>query len=81
MTLPVTWDLSAYRGDTWAQSFRLLRDGEPVDLTTATVESEARDKVGEVTALEVEIVDATDGRISLSLPEGFLAPRLLPLRR
>ena len=34
-----------------------------------------------MTALEVEIVDATDGRISLSLPEAFLARRLLPLRR
>ena len=46
MTLPVTWDLSAYRGDSWAQSFRLLRDGEPVDLTAAIVEIEARDKDG-----------------------------------
>jgi len=40
--LPATVDLSFYRGDTWAQSFRLSRDGAPVDLMTATVTCWAR---------------------------------------
>ena len=72
MSLPVVWDLSAYRGDTWSQSFRLLRGGQPLDLSGATVESEARAKDGTKTPLVVSVEDAADGRINVSLPEAFL---------
>ena len=72
MTLPVVWDLSAYRGDTWSQGFRLLRGGQPLDLSGATIESEARAKDGTKTALVVQVEDAADGRINVSLPPTFL---------
>lgn len=42
MALPATVDLDFYRGDTWAQSFRLSRDGLPLDLTGAAVACWAR---------------------------------------
>ena len=74
MTLPVVWDLTAYRGDSWGQTFRLLRDAEPVDLSAATVEAEARYREETPLALEVEVEDATDGRIVLRLPEASLPP-------
>ena len=67
-SLPVTWDLLAYRGDSWGQNFRLLLGGQPFDLTEATVEAEARAKDGTKTPLVVEIEDAADGRLRLTLP-------------
>ena len=72
MSLPVVWDLSAYRGDSWSQSFRLLLGGQPLDLSGATVESEARAKDGTKTPLVVTVEDADDGRIRVELPEASL---------
>jgi len=66
--LPVNYDLDAYRGDTWSQGFRFLRDTTPVDLTGATLKSEARAPDGTSTTLIVQIDDATDGRFGLRLP-------------
>ena len=42
MALPPKANLEAYEGDTWAQTFRFLDEGEPVDLTGATVAAQAR---------------------------------------
>jgi hypothetical protein len=74
--LPVVVDLTAYRGDTWAQTFRLL-EGEPsapVDLTGASVEAEARRAlVDESIVLAVSIADPpTLGEVTLGQPEGGL---------
>ena len=77
MSLPVTHDLTAYRGDSWYQEFRLKRDGLPVNLTNATVESEARPtraSKGLAVSLSIVIEDATDGRFKLALPEDGLPP-------
>jgi hypothetical protein len=74
MGLPVTSNLTVYRGDTWSQGFRFLRDDLPVDLTGATVESEARPtNNGHHSAatripLQVDVTNAPNGEISLSLP-------------
>lgn len=73
MSLPVIHHLSAYRGDTWSQVFRLVKDGAPEDLTGATVESEARSPSGTITALVITVEDAADGRIKLEMPPDFLA--------
>jgi hypothetical protein len=35
--LPVTYNLKAYRGDTWAQTFRFVFGGTPVPWSGATV--------------------------------------------
>jgi hypothetical protein len=71
--LPVTYDLRIYHGDTWAQAFRLLQQGAPVDLTGSTVESSAEDTNNVTTALTVTILDAVDGRLQISAPAGTLA--------
>lgn len=68
MQLPIRHNLIAYRGDSWTQGFRFVRDGAPVDLASATVEAEARAADDSTTALLVEIVDASDGRVRLTLP-------------
>ena len=70
--LPVTVDLSAYRGDTWSRSFQFFHGSTPEDLTGATVESEARDTQGTVTSLVVTITDALAGKLDLTLPAGGL---------
>lgn len=68
-SLPVVWDLEAYRGDSWSQTFRFLRGGEPVDLSAATVEAWARNGVdGNVTPLVVVLLDAADGQVTIQLP-------------
>jgi len=66
--LPITHNLSAYHGDTWSKTFRLVRAGAPVNLTGATIECEARAPSGEVAPLTVTIEDPTDGRFNLKLP-------------
>jgi hypothetical protein len=70
--LPVTVHLDAYRGDSWSQRFRFLRDSTPVNLSTATVEAEARH--GSVYELVVTITEPTNGMITLALPSGGLDP-------
>lgn len=67
-SLPARVDLNAYHGDSWAQTFRFLHGTTPVDLTAATVESEARNGTDARTPLVVEITDAADGKITLKLP-------------
>ena len=64
MTLPVVWDLTAYRGDTWSQTFRFKHGGELVDLTNALVECEARSKTARVDLVVVK----GDGEVTISLP-------------
>jgi hypothetical protein len=71
MGLPVDVRLVAYRGDSWSQHFRFLRDSVPVDLTDATVESWARADA-EVVPLEVA-VDPTAGTVAISAPAAGLA--------
>jgi hypothetical protein len=73
--LPVTVLLSAYRGDSWSQRFRFLRDSTPVNLSSATVEAQAQ-RGGVYSDLVVTIVEPTDGMIALALPSGGLAPAL-----
>lgn len=72
-TLPQVIHLSAYRGDTWAQSFLLKDDtGDPVDLTGATLEALARDFAGNVVDLQVN--SGAPGQVTISQPAGGLAP-------
>jgi hypothetical protein len=71
--LPVVKHLAVYRGDTWSVGFRFLRGGEPLNLTDAVVEAEARSGVGVRTPLTVTVTNAADGRSSLSLPAGLKA--------
>lgn len=68
-TLPVVWDLDVYRGDSWSQEFRFLRDDAPIDLSGATVEAWARNGVnGDTSPLVVVVDDPTDGRVVLHMP-------------
>lgn len=66
--LPARYDLAAYRGDSWSQGFRFLRDAAPVNLSTATVEAAARASDDTTTPLVVTIDDPLDGRVRLRLP-------------
>jgi hypothetical protein len=66
---PAVHDLDTYAGDTWAQTFRFLTDGSPVDLTTASVEAWARTIDGAVTELAVA-VDGPAGEVTLGHPHG-----------
>jgi hypothetical protein len=68
MALPATHDLNAYRGDSWSQTFRLLRDATPVDLSGATVQAEARAVDGSRRPLSV-VVDGPNGLVTI----GFAA--------
>jgi len=77
MGLPVDCRLTAYRGDTWLQHFRLVRDGAPVDLTGATVASWAQslEPSVEVITLDANIVDAADGMVAIGPPAEGLEAR------
>lgn len=71
--LPVEIPLRAYRGDTWAQTFRLLRDKDvPLDLTGAVVEAWARNRSTQrVEQMQVVLdADLTTGVITLAQPPG-----------
>lgn len=71
--LPVRVDLCAYRGDTWAQTFRFVdSDGEPIDLSAATVASWARSSDGEETATMLAASNGTPGQVTIGQPEGGL---------
>ena len=66
MNLPATVNCKAYRGDDWQQTFRFKTGEEPIDLSGATVESEARHrKTGDVFPLRVAV---SDGAVTISLP-------------
>lgn len=65
--LPVVIDLEAYRGDTWARSFRLLdEDGVPLDLGEYDLHAWVRcwDFVADL----VVTVEAEPGVLTLSAP-------------
>ena len=66
MALPAVVDLTAYRGDTWSQTFRFLEAGAPVDLTNATVASWAKTFDGSHVELIVEKGDP--GEVTIELP-------------
>src|SRR5215471_15862381 len=69
--LPVTHNLRAYRGDTWAQTFRLIWEGQPVDLSTSTVTAWAvncTDRWALVTTGD------QDGYVTVALPDPPLNP-------
>ena len=69
--MPATVDLTAYRGDTWAQTFRLLEADAPLDLAGATVASWVRKFDGSVEELVVT-VNGTPGEVTISQPAGGL---------
>lgn len=73
MAAPPKANLIAYQGDTWAQTFRFLDGGEPVDLTGATAAAAARATTGVVFDLQAT-VGPEPGEVTIALPEfGLLA--------
>lgn len=76
--LPVTYNISVYRGDTWSQAFRILEDNQPVDLTGATLASWAVEQGscepgnGHVDLQVTVDPDPTTGMFTLALPAGGL---------
>jgi hypothetical protein len=72
VALPATVDLECYRGDTWAQSFRLSADGNPVDLAGATVACWAR-KSELVEHLAVT-VGPDPGVVTIAMTNGGISP-------
>jgi hypothetical protein len=70
---PANIDLDCYSGDTWAQTFRLISNGVPVDLTGAQVAAWAR-RSETVEQLQVT-VDPTLGEVTIAQPAaGGLEP-------
>lgn len=65
MPQPAIVDNTPYRGDTWAQELDFIENGLPLDLTGATVTSQARNRAGDVFDLDVAILDATAGKITI----------------
>jgi hypothetical protein len=56
MSLPGTYALTLYRGDSYSWRFRLWNDPEktdPADLTDVTAKAEIRDKPGGLTIMEL----------------------------
>lgn len=75
MALPVTVDLGAYHGDTWSQTFRLIRQGEPLDLTNVTAACWAIPTGLQTATAHVELqvaIDAAAGEVTISYPAGHL---------
>jgi len=70
VSLPVTVNLEAYRGDSWSQTFRLLSGTNPIDLTGAVIECEARSEAGAVHALT--IARGQPGEVTISLPSASI---------
>lgn len=65
--LPAVWDIDAYRGDSWSQTFRFLRGDEPVDLSGATVEAWARGGSG-ADPIPLVVVLGAPGEVSIQFP-------------
>jgi hypothetical protein len=71
--LPVTYNLKAYRGDTWSRTFRLLLVGVPIDLTSATVACWAGMQDTH-TPLPTTIGEPpTNGEVTIGMPDPPLA--------
>jgi hypothetical protein len=68
MALPATANLTAYRGDSWAQTFRFLEDDQPVDLNDTTVASWARPKTGTAALPLLTTIGPDPGTVTLALP-------------
>lgn len=74
MPIPAKADLTAYRGDTWAQTFRLLEGTIPVDLTGVTVAAWARSYTDRTHTPLVVTVNGQPGEVTIAQPAGGLAP-------
>jgi hypothetical protein len=69
--LPVTYNLKAYRGDTWSQTFRFVYAGTPVDLTGATVACWA---VAKDIPFALSCATAAEGMVTITMPDPELEP-------
>jgi hypothetical protein len=69
--LPVTVDLSAYRGDSWAQTFRFLEGGEPVDLADPVVVACWAKALGRE-PLTMRVTKGEPGEVTIAQPEDGL---------
>jgi hypothetical protein len=65
--LPVTYNLKAYRGDTWVQAFRFIWQDAPLDLNGSKVEAWVANPDG-VWPLPVTVTP-DDGVVTLGMPE------------
>jgi hypothetical protein len=70
VSLPAIVDLDCYRGDTWAQSFLLVSNGQPVDLAGAGVAAWARRS--EIVEQLLVTVGPDPGKVTIAQPEGGL---------
>lgn len=66
--LPAVVDLTAYRGDTWSQSFRFVSNVEPLDLSGKTIEATARHRMRAQTVAFVVSTGPDPGVVTLELP-------------
>lgn len=71
--LPGNADLVAYRGDSWAQTFRFKQNSTPVNLTGATIAAWARDTDGEIHQFVITNGGAT-GEVTLRFPTPAFPP-------
>jgi len=74
--LPVNWNLNAYRGDNWGQTFRLLQADAvtPVDLTGCTVASwAAREGNGQPPVILAVAVGPDPGTVTVKVPTSIPA--------
>jgi hypothetical protein len=72
-SLPAKVNLLVYRGDSWQQTFRLLQDDVPLDLTDMTIASQARGTTRQVYDLvAIPVGDPADGILQLGRPTGGL---------
>ena len=72
-SLPASYPLTAYHGDTWHQTFRFKHTASsPVDLTGATVAAWAQSHLGPVTELTATVLDPLAGEVQIGIgPEGL----------
>lgn len=71
-TLPAAVNLTAYHGDTWAQTFRLKHEDVPVNLTGATIAAWAQALTGSIVHLVVTLSNAAAGEFQVSIgPDGL----------
>jgi hypothetical protein len=72
--LPATYDLQAYHGDTWSQSFRFNDGTNYIDLSTSSVTSEAVARSGADFGASYTLdttVESDPGTVTLRLPLGM----------
>jgi hypothetical protein len=71
VALPAIVDLEYYHGDTWAQTFKLVSNDNPVDLTAAQVSCWAR--LSELVKQLAATVGAGPGEVTIADPNGVLS--------